>query len=740
MNVRSIIVCIAIAVTFMACGENSGSETAAAQVSEVESLYDIGKCTDNRKGESVFVIDENAYFICVNSKWSKVDVEELNESSSSAKGKTSSSNTNKSNETSSSAKEKKSSSSIDTENESSDEDDACDESACDRENHPKSSSIFADESSSSSENSSKSSSSEFLTTDFVKNKTIKGFVQKGPMVNGFSIILRELDDKTLAQTGKTFKGDALNSKGEFAISNVTLTGQSALLEATGYYLNEVTGKKSESPITLRALLTDLGGEENVNINLLTHLEYDRVLYLVSSGLEMASAKKQAELEILKAFGLEKNFDYAENLNIFGSSNGDSVLLAFSILMQGNRSEAELSEMLANFASDFEDDGLWNDEQMKADIADDASLMELDEIRSSLEGFNVGNIPNFETIINKFWWGIYGLNACGLSNEAKIEQNSNSKSKNFQKNYVCENGNWRTSTRVEDSIGVCSSKNIDDVAIYSYWDRVRKESRFFAMQCVDTGWTEISPARYDTLALKCSTNGKIVHSDLTDGYYICKSGKITSLTYSDLNDNKTGSGNLWDWTKGALVDVVEDADNPGTWWAEGDYHDKGNSYFTNSSGDKETSSTFSFLDDSEVTSNKGIFFGYKLDPSVDNAYVETGFVMTEPSPQYIDISSWNGLCIVYESSAPFKLGIMHNAELYGYDYNMVVVPASISTVVRNFEWNQFTQGGWGSKKNPVESAVKESHGIMMHYTTSLSPSLEGVVLIKAIGKLNDCSVN
>ena len=104
----------------------------------------------------------------------------------------------------------------------------------------------------------------------VKNKTISGVSQKGPFVTGSSVKLYELDGRTYVQTGNVFPGKISSDDGKFSVPKVTLSSQYALLEASGYFRNELTGDRSEGPITLNAL-TDLSDREKVNINLLTHL-------------------------------------------------------------------------------------------------------------------------------------------------------------------------------------------------------------------------------------------------------------------------------------------------------------------------------------------------------------------------------------------------------------------------------------------------------------------------------------
>ncbi|WP_181369073.1 FISUMP domain-containing protein [Fibrobacter succinogenes] len=209
------------------------------------------------------------------------------------------------------------------------------------------------------------SSYTFETIVPIKNKTITGFAQKGPFKSGSTVDVfeLELDGKTFAQTGKSFTGKVSNDSGAFKISNVSLKSQYALLRVTGYFKSEINGESVHATLTA---VTDLSKRENVNVNILTHLEYDRVLYLLGKGMNFTAAKKQAESEVLAAFGIEGKIKNAEELNVFGNSDADAALVAISKLVLAgekentNRDEENLSGLLAKIATDIEEDGEWNE--------------------------------------------------------------------------------------------------------------------------------------------------------------------------------------------------------------------------------------------------------------------------------------------------------------------------------------------------------------------------------------------
>ena len=469
-----------VASIFSACGDDvsSAKDGSVAENSniKVESLDDLPLCSDKREGSSAFVKDEKAYYICEDGAW-VVDVDDADsdfhrgddetmESKSSSSGKKGNS------KSSSSAKEEPN-----------------------------------------------SSAQEQPDVVKVKNKSITGVSQKGPFVTGSVVKLYELDGETYAQTGKSFTGKITSDKGEFSISSVTLASQYALLEASGYFRNEVSGKKSSGTITLNAL-TDLSEREKVNINLLTHLEYERALYLVGTGMNVPAAKKQAEVEIFNAFGIQGDFENSEDLNIFSKGDGNAALLAFSVLMLGERSEAELTELLSNFATDIEKDGEWNDESTKTKIADWASEQDvngkLTSIHQNIESWNLGTVPNFEKYVRNFWYREYGLDACGTENKGKIVAAGNEGAKTYgtETRYICNGEVWLEASDVEKDtyqweVGEDGEIKLGSVTLaYYVYDEALDQ------------WVTADKNAVK-LNLGCTTNrtGEIGKSDET--YYVCK---------------------------------------------------------------------------------------------------------------------------------------------------------------------------------------------------------------------------
>ena len=408
----------AVAFSLSACGDDSSTssntddtsvipsdseESSSSSESDiiVDTFDDLVVCSDKREGTVAYVKDEKTEYTCVDGEWTIDDDNESSSSSVILSG--------------GSAEVEGSSSSFKYEQDS--------------------------------------TAYDTLETIAVKNKSIAGVSQKGPFVTGSAVKLYELDGETFAQTGKSFTGKITSDKGEFTVSSISLVSQYALLEANGYYQNEVSGSKSSGTITLNAL-TDLSDREKVNINLLTHLEYERAMELVNTGINVPVAKKQAEAEIFNAFGIQGEFSNSEDLSIFSEGDGNAALLAFSVLMLNDLSEADLTERMTKFATDVSKDGEWNDETTKAKIADWAKRTDLNgglaTIRTNIEGWNLGSVPGFEKYVRNFWYKNYDLGDCSSENEGSVLANKNERSSNYGtlERFICKSGAWVAAKDIE----------------------------------------------------------------------------------------------------------------------------------------------------------------------------------------------------------------------------------------------------------------------------------------------------
>ena len=279
--------------------------------------------------------------------------------------------------------------------------------------------------------------------------SLVGYTQKGPFLKGSTVYLYELSDgRTLKQTNGNFTSNIARDDGRYKFSARDLVSQYAMVVVEGYYRNEVTGGTSDAPIRLKAI-TDMRKRSSVNVNLLTHLELERVYYLVTREKKtVKAAKRQAQGEILKIFDIELdgNTD-AEDMDVFGADDADAVLLAVSILLQGSRTESELTTLLTEISNEIEEKGEWKGDRadsVMTEMADWAFAQDLPRIRGNVESWGLNKnaeIGNFEQFVENFIADkLFGVNACGEEVGKDFVVN-NKQSAFYGKTFRCHDGKF-----------------------------------------------------------------------------------------------------------------------------------------------------------------------------------------------------------------------------------------------------------------------------------------------------------
>lgn len=565
-----------------ACGGDSGSKSSGAEdvpVREVSTIYDLGACTPDREGDTVYVTAQAIDYLCSNNNW--IDITTLSEnpdvnlSSGGVSGngpESSSSNVDDPLNGGSSSSVRASYIEVPTKEQLG----TCDSSAIGLR-----ALVLADSSYFICKVGGWAKDEAFLGYDIVptkedlpqchagnakqrvlvkkdsvffkcdsvkwepetadgyivKNASILGAAQKGPFKFDSPLTLREvlLYGDALTYTGREYIDEISSNKGDFVIPKVNLVYPYAVLEVRGLWRNEVTGEWSKDPMTLRAL-TDLTSRTEVNINLLTHLEYDRAVQLVNKGYSMFAAKKQAEYEIMTAFGFATTVEYSEDLKTFVPSTSENygenaTLMAISLLFIGDRSEAEIQKVIADFKQDMAGDGEWNDAQTKADMADWAESFDGGSVRANVKSWNILDIPAYENYLTIYWNNAYELGGCASTRYDVVAQNRNAKSKNYNVHYICKATGWQKATDYEKD---------------TYQWAEGEEGEFKKGDVTETYyvfenglWTV---AKNETALGLCAEarNGEIGKIDTT--YFICDSKNWRKATVLEYDTYQFGAGN------------------------------------------------------------------------------------------------------------------------------------------------------------------------------------------------------
>lgn len=384
--------------------------------------------------------------------------------------------------------------------------------------------------------------------EFIFDKgSISGVSQKGPFVKGSSVTVFELDGtNSLNQTGRSFNGTISSNDGAFKVKNVSLVSSYVHLTATGAFWDEMTGNKSENSITLRALSDLDGGRSSVNVNLVTHLEYDRVAHLLDENPEMtlAEAKEQAEKEIFGMFYIDAGkFGYSEDLDIFGKDEANAALLAISVMLPMGNSSTEIMERLTALGEDMAEDGTWDDKGTLDSMAFWAQGLDLDEklpdIRDNILSWNISkDVPGFEKYVRLFWNKYFGFGECGKDEPVGTVKNmpKGAAVKDAMVRYTCVDSAavgkmWRVADDVEkDTMGL--GREFEEGEMHK--GLVNKDSVYV----FDNGGFRHADARELYLNKSCTKAFEGTALDYEHSAYVCTNG----LWEFDLENSEKGTVN------------------------------------------------------------------------------------------------------------------------------------------------------------------------------------------------------
>lgn len=194
-----------------------------------------------------------------------------------------------------------------------------------------------------------------------KTYQLEGKVEKGPFVRGSKVMITELN-ASFNPTGISFNTTIQDHEGNFQLGNFELKSPYVLLTADGYYFNEVDGNLSDGQISLQSIV-DISDKSSVNVNILTHLKKDRILWLIKNeNLSFKNANAKAQQELLKNFALQKYAD--KDVNTFSIASGTDeagVLILISSALLKDKTEAQFTDQLAGLCEDFKSDGTFTDE-------------------------------------------------------------------------------------------------------------------------------------------------------------------------------------------------------------------------------------------------------------------------------------------------------------------------------------------------------------------------------------------
>ena len=381
--------------------------------------------------------------------------------------------------------------------------------------------------------------------------TVSGVVALDYFAMGTKISLVELDpDDAYKETKASFTSEIKN--GAYEIKKIKLQHPIVKLSVDGS-LKSILNDKYVS--VSFAALGDVTSGEIFNLNMITTLEANRVLNLLSKKkLSFETAKKNAAEEIWNMFHLESfDYDASEMIHVSDISESGAALLAATVLLQAGAGN-DFAKFFKSVLTDVSKDGKWDDADARLSIADWALANDLNDgyaaIRKTLES-RMGKAAEFETHLRNFYLTELEFPECDAESAGKIFYVKNKSSQFYAAKYddvskskerfVCnENGSWNAiPDSLKDFMGDASSAKDGDVRRGAFtgeilvYDGAKKEWRKA---------TALEKDRYFVLASNAKT-----FVDIQDVYESIKDDErvIFVLRHAERGDDTSKSGTLTD---------------------------------------------------------------------------------------------------------------------------------------------------------------------------------------------------
>lgn len=227
--------------------------------------------------------------------------------------------------------------------------------------------------------------------------SVEGAAEKGPFVIGSTVTVSTLTpDGT--PTSETIVTQTTNDIGDFQFH--TTEKKPVRVSVQGYHFNEITGRLSNSILTLHAIY-DIGNDDQqiAHVNILTHIIYNRVLRKMSEGVSATAAIVLSQNELVASLKPVLDADSLSNFtdlslyNINEDPVGNSYLLALSSIayqyaiskskLNDSSVDAELTFLLNDLSSSFGNSGTISDLALINDLTTASRLLRPNEIRENL---------------------------------------------------------------------------------------------------------------------------------------------------------------------------------------------------------------------------------------------------------------------------------------------------------------------------------------------------------------------
>ena len=291
-----------------------------------------------------------------------------------------------------------------------------------------------------------------IPNSYEATSTMQGsFVPYGSVLR-----LSELDSVTLDTTGVFYYTRCTDTTGQFSFDSVSLNSPYVLIELLPYTYNDdewelnKNGKLkdfsdsllyygidfSRDPINNNySAIVDLRTTNDIGLNIMTRLEASRIKHLVKNGTDFATAKQQADKEVLEALGIyNATFEFDKSDFAQDTNNFFIALTVYHSLFSSTSIYSIAPDYTARAVNAFGESGSFTaDDSVKA-----ALLIHL----KRWINFDFEYASNSE---NAFMIGFFaatiGLGECTAARESDTVETEGNEDQYL--NLVCRSGAWVT---------------------------------------------------------------------------------------------------------------------------------------------------------------------------------------------------------------------------------------------------------------------------------------------------------
>lgn len=287
-------------------------------------------------------------------------------------------------------------------------------------------------------------------------------------------------------------------------------------------------------------------------------------------------------------------------------------------------------------------------------------------------------------------------------------------------YLCQNNTW------VPQAPVCSGTQTNVICEEGASTSLEDGTCTFLYTCSNNAWIPVGEPQCEALPIESSESQPVIESS--------SSVNSSNISVSEINTSSYNCSKAMFCGKSGDT-RVETGFNDGTksygYWYE--YDDSGNG--GNSSFTWQYGGTADDFVQKSVSAYGGIKGTASIGNAYENAYVGLGFDIGGRNLKGYNISGWNGVCVIYQSTAPLQLElhVANEATVTKYDNPIAVLPqgnSSSTTYLADIPWSAFTQGGWG---NPITTTTATQSTAMIAFKFTENNSFA----IFAFGKYGTC---